>query len=136
MHRLRLLLALLLLLPLAAQAGVTLVVNGVDDPLEAAVRSGVELTQYATRPVSEAQIWRLYEAAPGQVRSALEPYGYYDTSVQGSLARTGTDDWRVVLTIAPGEPVRVTAVQVALDPAAKKIASIRRAERGFERLSG
>ena len=136
MRRLRRLITLFLLLPLAAQAGVTLVVKGVDDPLKAAVRSGVELSQYATRPVSEAQIRRLYEQAPDQVQGALEPYGYYDASVQGSLTRTGTDDWRVVLTVVPGEPVRVTAVHVTLDEAALKIPRIRRAERAVEKLKG
>jgi translocation and assembly module TamA len=136
MPRLRLLFALLLLLPLAARAGVTLVVQGVDDPLKSAVRTGVELSQYATRPVSEAQIRRLYEAAPDEVRATLEPYGYYDPSVQGSLTRTGANDWRVVLKVAPGEPVRVTAVHVTLDPAALKIDPVRRAARAVERLKG
>jgi translocation and assembly module TamA len=136
MQRLAPLLALLLLLPLVAQAGVTLVVQGVGDPLKTAVRDGAELTQYATRPVSEAQIRRLYEEAPGQVRTALEPYGYYDADVQGSLTRTGADDWRVVLEVKPGEPVRVTAVTVRIDAAALKVGAIRRAERAVERLKG
>lgn len=126
----------LLLLPMLAHAGVTLVVQGIDDPLKTAVRDGVELTQYATRPVSEAQIRRLYTEAPDEVRATLEPYGYYDASVQGSLTRTGADDWRVVLTVVPGEPVRVSAVHVTLDPAALAIDPIRRAERAVERLQG
>ena len=77
----------LLLLPLASQAhaGVRLVVEGVEDPLKAAAIAGVELSQYATREVSDAQVRRLYERAPGQVKSALEPYGYYDASVTGGL---------------------------------------------------
>ncbi|MEI7036595.1 outer membrane protein assembly factor [Fulvimonas yonginensis] len=136
MRLLRSLPALLLLLPLAARAGVTLVVQGVDDPLKTAVRDGVELSQYATRPVSEAQIRRLYEAAPGQVRTALEPYGYYDAAVQGSLTRTGTDAWRVVLRVSPGEPVRISDVQVTLDEEALAVPAIRGAERAVERLKG
>jgi translocation and assembly module TamA len=132
----RLLLALLLLLPLAAQAGVTLVVQGVKEPLEPAVRAGVTLSQYARRSVSEAQIRRLYEQAPDEVRAALEPYGYYDASVRGSLTRTGADDWRVTLTIVPGEPVRITAVHVSLDAAALKIDRIRRTVLAVERLKG
>jgi len=126
----------LLLLPLAAHAGVRLTVKGVDDPLKAAVRAGLTLSQYANRPVSEAQIRRLYEDAPDEVRAALEPYGYYEAATQGSLTRTGTDDWQVTLTVKPGEPVRITEVQVKLDEEALKIPPIRRAERAVERLKG
>ncbi|HEV2538972.1 MAG TPA: autotransporter assembly complex family protein [Frateuria sp.] len=136
MRRLRRLIVLLLLAPLAARAGVTLVIQGVDDPLKAAVQGGVELTQYAKRPVSEAQIRRLYEEAPDQVREALEPYGYYDAGVQGSLTRTGAEDWRVVLEVVPGEPVRIGAVDVKIDAEAMKVAAVRRAERAVEQLKG
>jgi translocation and assembly module TamA len=136
MHRLALLLALLLLLPMAAQAGVQLAVQGIDDPLQGAVRAGVELSQYAKRPVSEAQIRRLYEEAPSQVRSALEPYGYYDATVQGTLTRLGDTDWRVTLAVRPGEPVRIDEVRVKLDAAALAVPAIRGAERAVERLKG
>jgi translocation and assembly module TamA len=132
----RYLIALFLLLPLAAQAGVRLTVKGVDDPLKAAVQAGVEMSQYANRPVSEAQMRRLYEEAPGEVRAALEPYGYYEASVQGTLRQAGADDWQVTLTVRPGEPVRITEVRVKLDEAALKIGPIRRAERAVERLKG
>jgi translocation and assembly module TamA len=130
------LIAWLLLLPLAAQAGVRLTVKGVDDPLKGAVQAGVEMSQYANRPVSEAQIRRLYDEAPDEVRKALEPYGYYAASVQGTLARVGADDWQVTLTVKPGEPVRITGVSVKVDEAALKIAPVRRAVRAAERLKG
>jgi translocation and assembly module TamA len=136
MRRLRRLIALLLLLPLVAHAGVRLTVKGVDDPLKSAVQAGLALSQYANRSVSEAQIRRLYEDAPGEVREALEPYGYYEASVQGSLTRTGTDDWQVTLTVKPGEPVRITEVHVKLDEAALAIPAIRRAVSAVKRLKG
>ena len=136
MHRLRLLLALLLLLPLVAQADVQLVVQGIGDPLQGAVRAGVELSQYGKRPASEAQIRRLYEEAPGQVQAALEPYGYYDATVQGTLTRLGNTNWRVTLTVKPGEPVRVTDVRIKLDPTALAVPPIRSAERAVARLKG
>src|SRR5690349_820855 len=136
MRPLRCLIALFLLLPLAAQAGVRLTVKGVDDPLKAAVQAGVEMSQYANRPVSESQIRRLYDEAPDEVRAALEPYGYYEASVQGTLRQAGADDWQVTLTVKPGEPVRITEVHLKLDEAALKIAPIRRAERAVERLKG
>ena len=122
-----------LLLPLLAHAGVQLVVDGVDDPLKSAVVAGAELSQYATRDVSDAQVRRLYARAPDQVKSSLEPYGYYDATVTGELQQVGKD-WRVTLHVKPAEPVIVTAVDIQLDTVATSIASIRRAERAIERL--
>ncbi|KZC15792.1 hypothetical protein RHOFW510R12_10460 [Rhodanobacter sp. FW510-R12] len=99
----RLNLLLLLLFAPQAHASVQLVVDGVADPPKAAAIAGVELSQYATRDVSDAQARRLYEGAPGQVKSALEPYGYYDATVTGDLQPVGKD-WRVTLHVQPGEP--------------------------------
>ena len=132
-RRLSLLVLPLLLLTSLAHAGVQLVVDGVDDPLKAAVTSGVELSQYASREVSDAQVRRLYERASDQVRSALEPYGYYDATITGDLQQVGKD-WRVTLHVKPGEPVKVTTVDVQLDRSAVEIAPIRRAQRAIERL--
>ncbi|HEX5305309.1 MAG TPA: autotransporter assembly complex family protein [Dyella sp.] len=129
------LLALLTVLPAVAQAGVTLVVDGVGDPLKAAVISGVELSQYATREVSDAQVRRLLERAPDQVSAALRPYGYYDATVESDLQPAGTG-WRVTLHVKPGEPVKITAVHVELDGSAAELDPIRRARRAIERLKG
>lgn len=129
------LLALLALLPAAAQAGVTLVVDGVNDDLKGAVTSAVELSQYATREVSDAQVRRLYARAPDQVRAALRPYGYYEASVDGDLQPVGKD-WRVTLHVKPGEPVKIIEVHVSLGDTAAAIGPIRRAQRAIERLKG
>jgi hypothetical protein len=132
-RRLSLLLLPLVLLSTQARAGVKLTVDGVEDPLKAAAIAGVELSQYTTREVSDAQVRRLYERAPGQVKSALEPYGYYDATVTGDLQQVGKD-WQVTLHVQPGEPVKVTAVDVQLDKEAAQLAPLRRAKRAIERL--
>ena len=135
LRRLSLLLLPLVLLSTRAHAGVQLTVDGVADPLKGAVISGVELSQYATREVSDAQLRRLYERAPAQVKSSLEPYGYYDATVTGDLQQVGKN-WQVTLHVKPGEPVKITAVDVQLDKTAAGIAPIRRAQRTIERLQG
>jgi translocation and assembly module TamA len=123
----------LLLFPVWAHAGVQLSVDGVDDTLKAAVVAGVELSQYANRDVSEAQARRLYARAAEQVRSSLQPYGYYDATIDGDLQQAGKD-WRVTLHVKPGEPVKVTQVEVSLAKEALDIPAVRRAERAIERL--
>ena len=134
-RRLTLLALSLLTLAGMAHAGVTVVVNGVDDPLKSAVVSGLELSQYAKRDVSDAQIRRLYERAPDQVQNALKPYGYYDAKAEGNLKQAGKD-WVVTLTVKPGTPVTVTKVEVTLGKDAAAVKSIRRAKRQIEKLKG
>jgi translocation and assembly module TamA len=129
------LLPLVVLLASSAHAGVQLAVDGVGDPLKSAVVSAAELSQYAKREVSDAQMRRLYERAPAQVKTALQPYGYYDATVTGDLQKVGKD-WRVTLHVTPGEPIKVTAVDVQLDKAADALAPVRRAERAITRMKG
>jgi translocation and assembly module TamA len=134
-RRLSLVLLPLLLLATQAHAGVKLSVDGVADPLKAAVISGMELSQYANRDITAAEVTRLVERAQDQVRSALQPYGYYDASVTDDIKQLGKD-WQVTLHVKPGEPVKVTRVELQLDKDAAAIAPIRRASRTIERLKG
>jgi translocation and assembly module TamA len=131
----RRLIFLCLLMPLWAHAGVQLSVTGVEEPLQSAVRARLDLSQYADRDVSAAQVRRLYERVPEQVQAALKPYGYYEATVQGRLEQAG-GNWRVVLQVQPGPPVMVTAVDVQLGKEALDVPDIRRARRAIERLKG
>ncbi|MFC3650484.1 autotransporter assembly complex family protein [Dyella humi] len=125
----------LLLVPALSRAGVQLVVDGVDDPLKAAVVAGVSISQYAARDVSEAQVRRLYERADTEVGTALRPYGYYDAHATGKLEQVGKD-WHITLHVVPGEPVKVTSVDIQLDPDAAALKPIRTARRGIDKLKG
>jgi len=125
----------LLLFATLAQAGVQLVVRGVDEPLQQAVTASVGLSQYAHREVSEAQIRRLVAQAPVQAKAALEPYGYYAADVTAQLQAAGKD-WKVTLDVRAGEPVKVATVDVQLDATALALPSIRRARNAIERMRG
>jgi len=121
------------LLPTLAHAGIVLRVDGVDENLKNAVVAGVDLSQYAKRDVTAAQVRRLYEKAPDQVQTALRPYGYYEATATGDLNQVG-NDWQVTLHVVPGTPVKITKVNVTVDDDAKKVPTIRRAVRGVENL--
>ena len=125
----------LLLVPALSRAGVQLTVDGVDDPLKAAVVAGVSLSQYANRDVSEAQVQRLYDRAGAEVDSALRPYGYYDAHATGTIEQVGKD-WRIHLHVTPGPAVKVTSIDVQLDARAAALRPIRAARRQLDKLKG
>jgi translocation and assembly module TamA len=59
------------------------------------------------------RVRRLNRKAEREIREALEAYGYYDPAI---TVDSGSEDgcWLSTITIAPGEPVRLRRVDVAL----------------------
>src|SRR5215813_10971611 len=98
----------------AGAAHITVQLDGVEGPLRDAALAGIEVNQYATRDVTAAQAHRLYERAADEIRSALEPYGYYHADVTGELKENGAD-YIAVLHVAAGEPVRVATLEIKVD---------------------
>jgi translocation and assembly module TamA len=117
--------------PLSVQAArVSTDLDGIGGDLKAAALAGLDLAQYATRDVSDAQVRRLYESAPEQIARALEPYGYYDVDVVGELTET-PQGWRAVLHVKSGDPVTVAALDLRLDGPAAELRPVRAAVRAF-----
>lgn len=112
-------------------ATITTTVGGIEGELKLAALAGLDLNQYAGREVSAAQARRLYERAPQQITKALEPYGYYEASVTGELKET-PQGWTATLNVAPGEPVKVSTLELRLEGAARELKSVRSAVRAFE----
>ncbi len=124
----------------AEAAHLTVQLDGVEGPLRDAALAGIEVNQYATRDVTAAQAHRLYERAADQIRSALEPYGYYHAEVTGELKdgvsdKTGAD-YIAVLHVAAGEPVRVAALEIKLDGDADGQIPVQKAMAGFVPAKG
>lgn len=121
----------LLSAPAVAQAArVSVQLDGIEGPLRDAVLAGIEISQYGDRDVTAAQVRRLYDNAESQARTALEPYGYYGATVQGELKEAG-DRYTAVLHVVPGEPVRVTTVDVRLDGDADGQGAVQKAVAAF-----
>ena len=111
--------ALLCLAPALAPAELT--IAGLERDAERNVRAYVSL---AAEPC-DADAWvirRRYRSVAAEARRALEPYGYYDPTIESTL---DFDDkcWRVTLTIDPGEPVKLRQVDIALEGEASKDAA-------------
>lgn len=108
-------LVILLLVAGTARADrVSVQVDGVEGPLRDAVVAGVEISQYDGRDVTAAQVRRLYDNAERQAGAALEPYGFYAAKVQGELKEAG-GNYTAILHVTPGEPVKITTLDIKLD---------------------
>jgi translocation and assembly module TamA len=85
--------------------------KGVEDkPLRQALLREVQLRAVRKdKQVTEAQIRRLYRAAPEQIQRALEPFGYYQVSVEPSLVRV-KERFKAVFNITLGPRVQITLV--------------------------
>jgi translocation and assembly module TamA len=128
-------LLLALCAPAADAARVTVQLDGVDGDLRTAALAAVELEQYEKREVSKGQVRRLYRRAERQVKQALEPYGYYNASVDGELVNEG-ENFRAILHVAAGQPVKVSALAIGIDDETGKLQAVRSALSAFSPQEG
>lgn len=109
---------LLVLLPLTLRATepLKLVIEGLEGDVLKNVQAALALPPGLVQDGQVNQRWlRLFEQrAPERVRSALEPFGYYETQVKTSLA-VEQGVYRLYVRVEPGEPVRVASVKVDIN---------------------
>ncbi len=102
--------SLLLFSPISAFAKVALEVSvtGIEDPLLANVLAflGIEKSK-SEEELTVRWVHDLHRQAPEEIRSALQPYGYYLPDIQATLTETD-DGWRARYDIDAGEPVHVS----------------------------
>lgn len=78
---------------------------GVDGQLLENVRALSSLQRMAaSKELDSEMVGRLLQRAPGEVSSALKPFGYYDAKVSTELAEVD-GGWRAKVKIEPGTPV-------------------------------
>ncbi|MBN2720284.1 MAG: outer membrane protein assembly factor, partial [Proteobacteria bacterium] len=105
---------LLIAAPEAEGEGLTLEVRveGVSGELRENVLLLLGIERRKDHPfLTPAMIRSLHTNAPGEIRSALEPYGFYQPDIEGDLQSDG-EGWTAVYRIVPGVPVRVRRVDV------------------------
>lgn len=96
-----------------APARLEISIDGLDSALEEAVRSSLTLQQYRDRSVSSAQLTRLVAVGENEARNTLEAWGYYDGKIH-SRTESLANGFHVFFDVKPGEPVRVTAREIAV----------------------
>jgi translocation and assembly module TamA len=112
----------------ARAADLNVTIDGLDGALEDAARASLSLSQQ--RDPTPAQIRRLFADGKTEIRTALEPYGYYNARVDGNLERT-EKGFAIRYRVRPGDPTVVgnRTVQVRGDGA--KMSDVDRALRRF-----
>src|SRR5688572_23156341 len=99
-----------------ALGGIEVEVHGVDETIQANVLAYLSFERYKTSDdLSPEFIERLQERAEREARLAVRPFGFYEPTVRTEVQREGgfgEQDYRVILTISPGEPVVVESVSV------------------------
>ena len=106
---------LFLALLLASLGHAELIVEGVDAELQRNVRSYVAL---AGEPC-DAESWlvrRRFRAVDAEVKTALQPYGFYDPIVETALEQTA-DCWKATVRIDAGKPITLRNVAIAVEAA-------------------
>ena len=107
----------LLILPamaFAASESVRVVVEGLSGKELANVEAALGVPPALIREGKVDRMWlqRFERQAPGKVREALEAFGYYRPVISTRMDVPGEGEYRLTVLVDPGEPVRLTTVQV------------------------
>ncbi len=105
----------LLLVSSLARANITVVIHGVGGALRTNVLAYLSFHRYRnSKHLTARTIERFENRVDEEVRSGLEPFGYFQPTVRPTVAQTSPGNWRVVLDIDPGPPVILRKADVRL----------------------
>lgn len=104
-----------LVTPLHAAEPVEIVITGIKDGALKNVQESLVLPAGLVREGTVDRLWldRFAKQAADKTRTALEPFGYYNALVTVTVEPVG-DGSRILVTVVPGKPVRLTGVTVTL----------------------
>jgi translocation and assembly module TamA len=124
-------LGLAMLIP-APVIGGTLAVNiaGLAPEMESSVRASLTLSHYLDRDITRQQLDRELPDADDEIRTALEPFGYYAATVTRHLETNG-DRFEVDFRVTPGAPVRVTQMRIEVSSEAAQVPLVAKALQAF-----
>ena len=103
--------------PLLAAEPVTIVVEGLEGEVLKNVREALVLPSGLVREGTVDRLWleRFGKQANETVRTAMEPFGYYDARIIITTEEGGPGVYRLRVKVEPGEPVRVAEVALVLN---------------------
>lgn len=122
-----------LLLSAAADAAVRVIVEGLSGDELRNVETRLTIRQQRERSDLDATlVERLHARARHDIETALQPYGYYDPSVEAELSGEAPD-WTARYRITPGEPTRIGEIDIRLLGPGAESEAFREARRRIDR---
>lgn len=119
-----------------ASVSVEVVLRGLDDPLRENVRRFLSISELEdAEEVTAREVRRRHRLAPGQIREALMPFGYYRPSVGSELEPEGAG-FVARYRVEPGEPARLRRVDVRLVGEGKDFPALQQTLQGVELAPG
>lgn len=89
-------------------------VEGVEGPLRENVLGHLEINRFNGKPApNETELQWLHSNAERQIQDALQPFGYYDATIDSSLNRTA-GGWEAHYRLQPGRVIPIAMVDVAV----------------------
>lgn len=92
---------------------VPVTLDGVDGELEDNVRAYLTVATLS-EDAAPARLRRAHRIAPGEIRKALQPFGYYRPVIDGELAGE-PGDWRANYRIEPGPATTIESLTVKVE---------------------
>ena len=112
----------------AQTAALSVELDGLKGVLQENVEAHLEILTRSKgegAPASAAEVKRLHRGAAQEIREALQPYGYYDPVINGSLERVD-EEWQASYDIDPGPATRLGKVHLQLDGEGRDHAALRK----------
>lgn len=110
----------------AAHAGIDIDIPDRSEEIQNNVRTFLSLTRYKDRDdVTPETMTRLERRIEPEVRKALEPLGYYAPKVTHEVKHLSEKEWRVIIHITPGRPVRLSEVTIDINGPGKDDAAVK-----------
>jgi translocation and assembly module TamA len=101
---------------LRAAEPVAVVIKGVEGDVLKNVQEALALPAGLISNGKADRLWleRFVSQAQGKIHLALQPFGYYNARVNVRLETGKAEEYRVLVNVETGEPVRITALTVSL----------------------
>lgn len=130
----------ILILPHYARAANPLEIKviGIEDELRDNVEAALAIPPGLVKDGTVNLPWlELFEEdIPDKVRTALEPFGYYNAKVGTILQKPAKNEYRLLVGVFPGTPVQVTEVTIRLRGAGSGEEALKRIVRSFRLKKG
>jgi len=90
------------------------IVDGVEGEIKNNILSYLSIEQQKSHPnLTEGRIYRLHQKAIGEIKNALQPFGYYESDIQAKLEHE-KDKWSAYYLVNAGRPVIVSSVNIQI----------------------